>query len=111
MGLSNTCIIIEDIEDISNTDLFLSWVEENNIRIIACTTKDSLSQKIADIFSLSLDIPNLDKRKEDIKPLATAFSKEASIILGQESKPNKLIINTSDNAHSLRKSIFFISPL
>ncbi|PHR69178.1 MAG: Fis family transcriptional regulator [Arcobacter sp.] len=106
LDLANTCIIIENIEDISNSDLFLSWVEENNIRIIACTTKDNLSLKIADIFSLSLEIPNLDKRKEDIKPLATAFSKEASIILGQESKPNKLIINTSDNAHSLRKSIF-----
>lgn len=106
LGLTNTSIIIENIEDISNTDLFLSWTEENNIRIIATTTKDHLSQKIEDIFSLTLEIPNLEKRKEDIKPLATIFSKEASNILGEESKPNKLIINTSDNAHSLRKSIF-----
>lgn len=107
ISLSNCTIIIDKIEEITNIDLIMNWIENNSIKVIATSLKDELNDKLSDLFSITLEIPPLDKRKEDIKPLANKFSKEASLTLGIYDKPQKLIINTSENAYSLRKSIFF----
>lgn len=107
LTISNTTIIVKNIEDITNVDMFLNWIENNSIRVLATTTKNELNEKIEALFSITLEIPPLETRKEDIKPLANKFSKEAALTLGISSKPDKLIVNTSNNAHSLRKSIFF----
>ena len=107
LNLTNQSIIIDKIENITNIDLFLTWANENDIRVIATTSKEDLNSKLKDFFSITLFIPNLENRKEDIKPLANKFSNEAMQILGANKKPEKLIINTSENAISLRKSIYF----
>lgn len=107
ISLSNCSIIVDKIDEITNIDLIINWVENNSIKVIATSQKEELNDKLAEIFSITLEIPPLDKRKDDIKPLANKFSKEASSILGISEKPQKLIINTSENAYSLRKSIFF----
>lgn len=107
ISLTDKTIIVDKIDILTNVELFINWVESANVRIIATTTKKELSSNLHDIFSINLEIPVLDERKEDIKPLAKKFSQEAGGILGIESAPNKLIINTSKNAHSLRKSIYF----
>ena len=107
ISISNSTIIIEHIEDITNIDLVINWIENNSIKVIATSQKSELNEKLSDIFSITIEIPPLDKRKEDIKPLANKFAKEASQILGITEKPSKLIINTSENSYSLRKSIFF----
>lgn len=107
IGLSNQSIIIDKIENITNVELFLNWANEHDIRVIATTSKDDLHTKLKDFFSITLFIPNLENRKEDIKPLANKFSNEAMQILGATRKPEKLIINTTQNAISLRKSIYF----
>ncbi len=107
LNLTNQSIIIDKIENITNIDLFLTWANENDIRVIATTSKEDLNSKLKDFFSITLFIPNLENRKEDIKPLANKFSNEAMQILGEHKKPEKLIINTSENAISLRKSIYF----
>jgi len=107
IGLNNQSIIIDQIENITNVELFLTWANENDIRVIATTLKEDLNSKLKDFFSITLFIPNLENRKEDIKPLANKFSNEAMHILGATKKPEKLIINTTQNAISLRKSIYF----
>ncbi|WP_419766156.1 MAG: sigma 54-interacting transcriptional regulator [Arcobacter sp.] len=107
ISISNCTVIIENIDEITNIDLFINWVENNAIKVIATSKKDDLNEKLSDLFSITIDIPALDTRKEDIKPLANKFAKEASDILGIVEKPSKLIVNTSQNAYSLRKSIFF----
>ena len=107
INLSNTTIIINKIDELTNINLFLDWVKTNLIRVLATTSAIELNDKLSELFSLSLDIPNLKERVEDIKPLAKFFSKEAASILGKDSTPTKLIINTTSNAHSLRKSIYF----
>ena len=107
INISDKTIIIDCIENITNAELLINWVETTNTRVIATTSKQELSNNLQDLFSITLEIPPLEQRKEDIKPLAKKFSKEAGQILGIESEPNKLIINTSKNAHSLRKSIYF----
>ena len=107
IAISNESIIISNIENITNIELFINWSQKNSIRVIATSSSKDLNPKLQDFFSINIDIPPLDMRKEDIKPLANKFAQEAGKILGAPNKPGKLIINTSDNAHSLRKSIYF----
>ena len=106
--LQNEAIIIDKINELTNIDLLLKWIEENNIRIIAISSTENLNQKLKDIFSINLEIPNLTKREEDTKALVNKFSQEASSILDLPKIPSsKLIVNISNNTHSLRKSIYF----
>lgn len=107
INVTDKTIIVDKIENITNIELFINWVDSTNTRILATTSKKELTSTLQDMFSITLDIPILDERKEDIKPLAKKFSKEAGQILGIDTAPSKLIINTSNNAHSLRKSIYF----
>ncbi len=106
--LQNQAIIVDKINEITNIDLFLKWIEENNIRVIAISNTENLNQKLKDIFSINLEIPNLSKREEDTKALVNKFSNEASSILDlPKISSTKLILNISNNTHSLRKSIYF----
>ena len=106
--LQNRAIIIDKINEITNIDVFLKWIEDNSIRIIAISNTENLNQKLKDIFSINLEIPPLCKRAEDTKALVTKFSQEASTILDMTLiSQSKLIVNISNNTHSLRKSIYF----
>lgn len=106
--LQNDAIIIDKIHEISNINLFLEWINTNNIRIIAISNSDVLNQKLKDIFSINLEIPNLEKRENDTKHLIQKFSSEASHTLDMPLvSSTKLIKNLTNNAHSLRKSIYF----
>ena len=105
--INNQSIIIDGIENITNIELLINWSIKNDLRIIATSIKEDLNPKLQDFFSITINIPPLETRKEDIKPLANKFAREAGKVLGADKKPEKLIINTSENAHSLRKSIYF----
>jgi len=108
INIQDDAIIIDKIHDITNINLFLDWIESKNIRIIAISHSDTLNQKLKDIFSINLEIPDLYKRDLDTKALVQKFSQEASTTLDMETISNtKLITNISNNAHSLRKSIYF----
>jgi DNA-binding NtrC family response regulator len=108
VALQSRAIIVDKIHEITNIDVFLRWLEENNIRLIAISNTENLNQKLKDIFSINLEIPDLIKREEDTKALVSKFSFEASSILDMPLiNHSKLIINVSNNTHSLRKSIYF----
>ena len=108
INLQNCSIIVDKIEQITNVDLLINWINENGIRIIATTLKDDLNSKLAELFSITIELPPLKEREEDVKALTTKFSKEASTTLDLDLiLPSKLMINISNNAHSLRKSIYF----
>lgn len=108
INMQNQAIIIEHIENITNIDLLLNWLDENQIRVIATTLKDDLNTKLKDLFSITIEVPNFENREEDVKAIANKFSKEASITLNCEQIiPSKIMLNTTHNAHSLRKSVYF----
>ena len=108
LKIQNDAIIIDRVQDITNIDLFLKWIENNTIRVIAISHSETLNQKLKDIFSINLEIPDFYKRPNDTKMLVQKFSKEACETLDMKSvESSKLIVNTSNNAHSLRKSIYF----
>lgn len=106
--ISDCTVIIKDIDEFSNIELFKSWVSKNSIRVIATTTKEDLGSALKDFFTIDLKLPPLKERKKDVKALIDKFSKEAISILGLENnKPKKIIIKLEENAHSLRQSVFF----
>jgi len=108
VNLQNCSIIIDKIENITNVDLLINWINENSIRVIATTLKDELNSKLSELFSITIELPSLKEREEDVKALTIKFSKEASLTLDVDQIiPSKLMINISNNAHSLRKSIYF----
>lgn len=102
-------IIVQHIEEFSNIQIVLDWLESQNIRMVGLTSKDSVHPQLSELFTITIEIPPLKQREEDIRKLANKFSKEAAAILDidESNKPKKLIINTTNNAHSLRKSIYF----
>jgi len=106
--IQNDSIIIDKIQDITNIELFLNWCDINSIRVVAISNSDILNQKLKEIFSITLEVEDLLHRELDTKALISKFSQEASDTLGLPIVSNsKLIANTSNNAHSLRKSIYF----
>lgn len=108
ISLHDEDIIIDKIENITNIDLLLSWINENNIRVVATTTKEELNPKLTELFSINIELPNLKNRQEDVKELILKFSEEASQTLDLPNiEVEKLMVNLSTNAHSLRKSIYF----
>jgi len=108
INLQNCSIIIDKIENITNIDLLINWVNENGIRVVATTMKDDLNAKVEELFSITIELPPLKDREEDVKALTSKFSKEASNTLDLDViVPSRLMINISNNAHSLRKSIYF----
>lgn len=105
---SECSIIIENIEELTNIDLFNSYILNNHIRIIATSQTANLNSKLKDLFSIDLKIENLSKRPKDTIKLAHKFSLEAAQTLDLELlTSSRLITNISNNCHSLRKSIFF----
>lgn len=108
INLKNCSIIIDKIENITNIDMLINWINQNDIRVIATTLKNELNTKLSELFTITIELPDLKQRKEDVKALTTKFSKEAASTLDLEQIiPSNLMINISNNAHSLRKSIYF----
>lgn len=105
--IENKAIIVEEIHKITNIDLFLKYFETSNIRIIATSYKKTLNHKLKDIFSITLEIPSLEKRIEDTKELVKKFSLEVSKTFNMEQlEISKLSIDIKNNTKSLRKSIY-----
>ncbi|MCT7556342.1 helix-turn-helix domain-containing protein [Aliarcobacter butzleri] len=108
LTLQNESIIIDRVNEITNIDIFINWIEKNQIRVIATSQASNLNQKLKDLFIITLEIPPLKNRIEDTKALINKFSLEASSILEMPLvSSSKLITNISNNTHSLRKSIYF----
>ncbi len=108
INLKNCSIIIDKIENITNIDMLITWINKNSIRVIATTLKSELNSKLNELFTITIELPNLKQRKEDVKALTIKFSKEAASTLNLEQIiTSNLMINISNNADSLRKSIYF----
>lgn len=101
-------IVVENIENLANFEKLTKWSTANSVRVVATFEGDKVPSYMEDFFPICIYLPPLEERKEDIKPLIDKFSKEASLVLGQTSKkPEKIILNLSQNAISLRKSVYF----
>ncbi len=108
LSTQESTIILKDFDKILDINAFRD-AASSGIRFVA-TTKKKIRQEVVDeFFSVRLHLKPLKEREEDIKPLAKKFLEEARAILGggEEVKNERLILDLKDNAHSLRRSIFF----
>ncbi len=105
---SNEEIIIKNFDKISSFKILKTEIEKYKTRVIA-TSKIELLDKITnDFFALTVTLPPLIERKEDVELLIEKFFKEVSAIFGESSDVSlkDLNIDLSNNCHSLRKSIY-----
>ena len=105
---SNSAIIITNFDKVLNFNLLKSTIEENETRIIA-TSKNELTEKISsEFFSLTITIPPLHERSEDIEPLTHKFFDEISSVMNdnKDISLKDLNIDLSTNCISLRKAVF-----
>ncbi len=100
-------VIITHFEKISNADQLKETIEGSGCRIVATTSVDLPTSLTEKFFSITIDIPPLEARPEDIRPLCQKFLEEFSDIVGiQESGfCDKISLDISQNAHSLKRSI------
>ena len=98
-------IIILGLDNSLNLNMILQKIKFNSVRVVATSTK--LLQDIDDIFTLTLNLPPLKDRQEDIKPLIAKFEQEALELFNtnKEHKFKNFIPDLSQNAISSRRQV------
>jgi DNA-binding NtrC family response regulator len=106
---SNNEVIITHIEQIPNLQTLQDHILENEVRVIA-TGSDSYRHELLDeIFTVKVFLPPLREREEDVGQLQQLYIQEAATIFGENDHFDAEAItpDISDNAHSLRRQVFF----
>ncbi len=102
-------LIVSNFDKITHIEMLFEALQKNKTRIIATSSKD-IFHKISDkFFSLSINIPPLRERIEDIYPLAKKFLEDAKRDFGLDDidiniKKNRLDINR--NCYSLKLTVY-----
>ena len=100
-------VIVTNFEKLANADLLKKLIEETKTRIVA-TSAVHLSQSLYDsFFSITVHLPPLSERPEDVKPLCQKFLEENRDLLGEQPLEfcDKISFDLSENAHSLKRSL------
>ncbi len=98
-------LIIFDIDKAINLAQFIELCEMHHIRLIATSTseRDIFLEK----FLIRIDLPPLSDRVEDIEALKKFYLEDAKkLFLIEDIDEDRLIIDLSQNARSLRRSIY-----
>ncbi len=102
-------LIISNFDKIKHIDILYDAFQKNKTRIIATSTKN-IFNKISDkFFSLSINLPPLREREEDIYPLAKKFLDDAKRDFGFDEilvDIDKKMFDLSKNAYSLKYNIY-----
>jgi DNA-binding NtrC family response regulator len=105
---SHAEIIITHIENSPNLRLIANEIEKYDVRVIATCSENYRSELTDDLFGITIKLPSLKERPEDIPVLIRHFVAEAKTIFGKESE-FEIDMNHVDlrqNASSLRKQLF-----
>ncbi|MDF1879861.1 Fis family transcriptional regulator [Sulfurimonas sp. MAG313] len=105
---SHKNIIITNFDKIPNYDNFKVLLDKCEVRIMALATSVFNVNIIDDLFGIKVSLPPLSERLEDVKPLCEYFLKEAkeTLSIHSVSAINLNDINLSNNAHSIRRSVY-----
>ncbi|MEA2111891.1 MAG: helix-turn-helix domain-containing protein [Campylobacterota bacterium] len=105
---SSSEIIITHIENSPNLKTIADEIEKYDTRVIATCSKNYHSEVIEELFGITIELPPLRERDEDIKALIEYFTSEAeSIFTKQENfKFDINDIDLTQNATSLRRQLF-----
>jgi DNA-binding NtrC family response regulator len=97
-------IIINNIQKITSTKNFLENISYHDIKIVATSTE--YKEIYDDFFEVKIEVPPLRQRKEDVEFLTKSYMKEAKKLFLIDKDFEDLHIDLSNNAISLKKSIF-----
>ena len=97
-------IIILDIHKSTSTKYLIEQFEQKNIKLIATTIK--LNQVLEEKFLVKIEVPPLKDRPEDVEFLTTKYINEAKKLFLIDKEFDDIDIDLSNNAISLKKSIF-----
>lgn len=95
-------LILHDIDQVLNMDEFLDNLK--GIKLIATSLHNY--PKFQEQFAIKLEIPPLKDREEDLKELTKRYIHEARIIYGSNINEKSLNIDLSQNAITLKRSIY-----
>lgn len=99
-------VIIVQFEKIANIELLKQELESTKTRIIGTSSVDLPQNYYDPFFSLTIEIPPLSERPEDIEPLCKKFIAENRTLIGDiEVDLGSLNYDLSENAHSLKRSV------
>lgn len=102
-------LIISNFDKIKRLDMLFEALKKNKTRIIATTSKD-IFNKISDkFFSLSINLPPLRERREDVYPLAKKFLEDAKrdfYLADINIKIKQANLDLQRNCYSLKFSIY-----
>jgi len=107
---NNTSLIICHFDKISNIHLLKETISKTNTRIIATTTSP-LSESVMDaFFSLTVILPLLAERIEDVDPLVEQFFLEICTVFGQSKNQTPplppFVSDLSQNGYSFRRCVY-----
>ena len=98
-------IIILDIQKLGSINQIIEAFEEKNIKVVATSTQNRDSYK--EFFQAHIEVPSLSERKEDVEFLKQEYINEAKrVFLLDDEVNNSIDIDLSNNAISLKKSVF-----
>ena len=97
-------IIITNIYKLKSSKNIFDILESNSIRVIATTTE--YKDIYDDYFQVRIDVEDLSKRREDVEYLKEEYIKDAKRLFMIDGDFDDIEIDISENAISLRQSIF-----
>jgi transcriptional regulator with PAS, ATPase and Fis domain len=95
-------LIIYNINKVLNKNEFLDSLK--GIKIIATGFMEN--EQYINQFAIKLEIPPLEKRREDLDELIKIYTEEASKIYASNTIPKNIKIDISGNAITLKQSIY-----
>jgi len=102
-------LIVSNFDKITHIDTLYDAVQKHKTRIIATSPKNIFNKTSDKFFSLSIKLPPLRDRKEDIYPLAKKFLEDAKKSFALENiniKIDKDKLDISRNCYSLKLSVY-----
>ncbi len=105
---SSSEIIITHVENSPNLKRIAEEIHKSNIRVVATCSSNYHSEVLEDLFDITIELPPLADREEDIAVLIESFQKEAEAIFGLKEtfEFDVLHVDLSENASSLRRQLF-----
>ncbi len=101
-------IIISHVENSPNLQRIADEIEKNDIRVIATCSKNYYAPVLDELFDITIELPALKEREEDITVLIKHFKQEAEEIFGAKESFEfaNIDVDLSENASSLRRQLF-----
>jgi len=105
---SSSEIIITHVENSPNLQRIADEIDKSDIRVVATCSSNYHVSVMDDLFDITIELPALSERQEDITVLIAYFTQEAEQMFGVQEQFvfESNHVDLSENASSLRRQLF-----